>query len=585
MQKDREGDNRLAGFVQPESTVPDDTEAGDAEEYITLWQELYEQTYSDKADNEETLNTVGWVSSYTGQAIPAEEMREWADQAVVRILALNPKKILEIGCGTGMLLGKVAPHCEEYTGTDFSGKALDFVREMQKKLGGLENVQLFERWADDFSGLPEKHFDLIVINSVIQHFPNMDYLLKVLQGMLGVLAPGGKIFLGDISNFAALETFHASVRSCRADSSMNAGQLRRAIHQAMEDERDLLIAPAFFNAVRRRFPAIIHAQAEPKHGQFHNQLTRFRYEVLLHTESALSVRRDLEWADWEDGMTLEAVRNRLSQQQPAAWALRNIPNARLHTEMHTLRWLEQAAPDASVAQLREFAARPNIGLEPDAVWNLARDLPCRVEISWLNTGLEGRFDAVFTHTDQDWQPAEFQPMPAPQPWSAYANNRARQTTIRLKRDVREYLLEKLPEYMIPSSFVVLDRFPLTPNGKIDRNALARLDVSDAEEPGESIAAYTPPGDALERLLADFWAETLDIPQVGIHDNFFRAGGNSLKGMELLNKLQKRLSHSFPVTVLFDNSTVAGFAVYLRSRYPALAASINIIDKERESGEI
>ena len=72
-----------------------------------------------------TFNIAGWKSSYTGQPIAAEEMQEWVAETVARILALKPQRVLEIGCGTGLLLARIAPHCEHYTGTDFSETALD----------------------------------------------------------------------------------------------------------------------------------------------------------------------------------------------------------------------------------------------------------------------------------------------------------------------------------------------------------------------------------------------------------------------------------------------------------------------------
>ncbi|MHC5932479.1 class I SAM-dependent methyltransferase, partial [Nostoc sp.] len=89
-------------------------------EQVLQWQMLYNETYNQSTDSDPTFNFVGWNSSYTNQPIPAEQMREWVDNQVEQILALQPKRVLEIGCGTGLILFRIAPHCTKYWGTDFS---------------------------------------------------------------------------------------------------------------------------------------------------------------------------------------------------------------------------------------------------------------------------------------------------------------------------------------------------------------------------------------------------------------------------------------------------------------------------------
>src|SRR5436190_515502 len=83
-----------------------------------------------------------WNSSYTGQPIPAAEMREWVNQTVERLLALKPKRILEIGSGTGLLLFRLAPHCQEYVATDFSKTVIEQVQDHLKAFPDLRHVSL-----------------------------------------------------------------------------------------------------------------------------------------------------------------------------------------------------------------------------------------------------------------------------------------------------------------------------------------------------------------------------------------------------------------------------------------------------------
>jgi SAM-dependent methyltransferase len=79
-----------------------------------------------------TFNTIGWNSSYTGRPIPEAEMQEWMESTVERILSLHPRRVLEIGCGTGLLLFRFAPRCTQYYGTDFSQAALRSLRDMKQ---------------------------------------------------------------------------------------------------------------------------------------------------------------------------------------------------------------------------------------------------------------------------------------------------------------------------------------------------------------------------------------------------------------------------------------------------------------------
>ncbi|HVB38626.1 MAG TPA: amino acid adenylation domain-containing protein, partial [Vicinamibacterales bacterium] len=129
--------------------------------------------------------------------------------------------------------------------------------------------------------------------------------------------------------------------------------------------------------------------------------------------------------------------------------------------------------------------------------------------------------------------------------------------------VRDFLAGSLPDYMIPAHFVVLDRLPLNKNGKVDRAALPA-----PQEHGLGLGTeYAAPRDELERVLADIWARALDLPRVGIHDDFFRLGGHSLSAARVVALAQQRFLLPVRLRDLFARPTVAQLAQAIAQREP------------------
>ena len=122
-------------------------------------------------------------------------------------------------------------------------------------------------------------------------------------------------------------------------------------------------------------------------------------------------------------------------------------------------------------------------------------------------------------------------------------------------ELRGFLQQKLPEYMVPSAFVFLESLPLTPNGKIDRRALP---LPDASRP-ELEEVFVAPRTRVEEVLAGIWAEVLKLKQVGIHDNFFDLGGHSLLAAQIVSRTREAFSVELPLRGLFEAPTVAGLA--------------------------
>ncbi|MEG4011367.1 MULTISPECIES: non-ribosomal peptide synthetase [unclassified Microcoleus] len=135
-----------------------------------------------------------------------------------------------------------------------------------------------------------------------------------------------------------------------------------------------------------------------------------------------------------------------------------------------------------------------------------------------------------------------------------ANSELKTQDSELINDLRSYLKQKLPQYMMPSAFVLLEAMPLTPNGKIDRRSLKAPDKNTAEFESNFTCPRTPD----EQLIAEIWAEVLGLERVGIHDNFFELGGHSLLATQAIARLREAFQIELPLRVLFESPTVATF---------------------------
>ena len=153
-------------------------------------------------------------------------------------------------------------------------------------------------------------------------------------------------------------------------------------------------------------------------------------------------------------------------------------------------------------------------------------------------------------------------------------------------EVRRHLAEKLPDYMIPASFRFHRELPLTPSGKIDRNALP----GPSKRRPELAHAYVAPRTALERYLADLWSQVLDIEPVGIDDRFFELGGDSLRAARVINQLRSRLNEFIYITTMFEAPTVAQYSAMLERDYAlavarAFGGAASVEATRRKSGGV
>ncbi|MGQ4464646.1 amino acid adenylation domain-containing protein [Streptomyces violaceoruber] len=536
LREDRPGDTRLVGYVVPRSEAVERDGPLD-EEQVAAWEATYDSFYRESASDAFGEDFGIWRSSYTGEPIPLREMEEWRSAAVEGILELRPRRVLEIGVGTGLILAKVAPQCEEYWGTDVSSAVIGKLRSQVDRVPGLtERVRLTTQPAHVTDGLPEGFFDTVVLNSVIQYFPSMEYLVDVLRKLTALLAPGGSIYIGDVRNVELLRAFHHSVELARSGEDADATELARAVDRSVALETELLVAPAFFNTLAVSGVAAYCADLQVKRGTHDNELTRYRYDVVLRPapEPARGASQPLSLADaprldwFREAESLDGLAERLRSLRPQALRVTGVPNARL-------------APGAGAPAAWQFHA-------------LGRELGYRTFVTWSATGGDGGLDVVLVDERQANTKA-FTGVYAPEETSdrwRWSNEPGRpRAGTGLASALRSHLQASLPDYMVPSAFLTLDALPLTPNGKLDRTALPAPEHLGSSGRG--------PHGPVEETLYELFREILGVAQMGVDDNFFALGGHSMLAARLLVQINSALGVELTVRSLLDAPTVARLA--------------------------
>ncbi|OZM71763.1 hypothetical protein CFN78_18200 [Amycolatopsis antarctica] len=549
------GDRRLIGYVVPSG---DRRAGGDqADAQVEEWRTIYDAV-SGTFRHELGEDFTGWDSSYERAPIPLAEMHEWRSARIDRIRELRPRRVLEIGVGRGLLLAKLVPECEQYWGIDFSAPIIEGLREQVDRLPGPRaTVELRTLAADQLDGLPTGFFDTVVLNSVAQYFPDHGYLATVIERAMALLVPGGAMFAGDLRNLRTRRSFHTAVRLARAEESAETEVLRRAVEQDVLLDKELLLAPEFFTALGERIEDIGGVDIRLQRGAHHNELTRHRYDVVLHKKAAGAMRsvRDLPRVEWGGRIgTLADLPGLLRESGADGLRITGIPNRRLAGETAAARALRDGRSRSAVtAALREYGT----AVDPETVHTAGDRLGFWVGTTWSSTGSGELFDAVLlpaepagTHHPVDLlvtTESEDRPL------SAHASHPAVSLTAgALGETVLAHLRDRLPSHMVPEAIVVLDEFPLNPNGKLDRRALPAPDL-----PGGKSGRV--PRTPREEILAGLFAEVLGLAEIGIDDGFFDLGGHSLLATRLVSRARAVLGVELRVRDMFEAPTVAELA--------------------------
>ncbi len=210
----------------------------------------------------------GWIRSTDRRPFSDREMCEYADNVFEKLrssLNAKPCRILEIGVGSGLLMQRLAPHAEKYVGIDIDRAILEKCREFMA--GDMEHVELHELFAHEIRKI-DGSFDIILMNSVMQYFPDFSYAERVLKECTGQLRGDGVVFCGDIMDADKKEEL------CEYIAKESEQRQRPNL------DRQLLYSRSFFFAAAGKLSA--NCEVSDKIYRIPNELSLFRYDAMLH---------------------------------------------------------------------------------------------------------------------------------------------------------------------------------------------------------------------------------------------------------------------------------------------------------------
>jgi SAM-dependent methyltransferase/aryl carrier-like protein len=580
--KDLGGEKAIVAYVvKDEKALPEaqlaELNTTQVENLNTIWDSIYRQN---KTEDLLAPDFSSWLSSYNAEPIPAVEMNEWQHNTIERIRQIQPRHIFEIGCGTGLLLLNLAKETHHYSGADFSAVTISRLQSKVSTLG-LNNVELFHQAADQPFPALESAVDTIVINSVSQYFPSVEYFLGVIKNCIAQLTKGGQIFLGDLRCLTLLELQTTSIEYFKLQSTDSVDMIAERVRKRVKAEEELLFDPAIFALLKRAHPEITGIELAMKQSEYSNEMTLFRYDAFItvtkHVE-ALPNGMPLEISVFNRDITnAEDLEQKLSNGINRL-LIKGIPNALLSNDAAVLDYIRQNEADRTpltkTAFIRQQTSTQAPALDSKRLQTLAGQHGYYAAAMFSPENPEHLVDAYLLKNDASTKasgiPVELlYPLKdgSDHDWTDFANQPTQGEADRaFVSSLKSKLIETLPDFMVPATFMLLDRFPLTPNGKLDSRALPSPEIL-------STIAFRAPVTKNELLLASLYSELTGAAKVGLDDDFFAIGGHSLLAMRLVAQVRDKVGIDLPLRQLFEQPTVAALAGCLDTLKPSTGPTL------------
>ena len=563
--EDRENDQRLVAYVVPDQTQTDT----DGTDWHQRWDVIYtraaDQMNPDGQDQNADLD-VAIAKQLSNQTDIQAQADEWLGQSIRRLKALRARRILEVGSGAGQLLFALADDADQYIATDYAQPAID---NLNQKLAAQP-----DRWAhvtaktapaDDYSLVEKASLDLVLIHSVAQYFPDGRYLLGAIEQAVLATAPGGCVFVGDMQSRQLQAMHHAQDQLPRSSDRQTVADFKRTVDRRVRMDDELMADPAFFYLLPQLFPSITAVDVQFREGKSINETTKYHFDVWLYVGHTVTLSPVNQTVDWNTIAVTNTSATAVLEKTLATYSgqvvcITGMPNHRTASDFALLTLLDTTDPTTPMDLVRAKLADVTPGVDPDSCWQLGNSLGYQTHVRWCNNGHDNRFEAVFIPKQSEHvlppPPAELSLEQADarafmnEPYAPIPTVSAEQI-----RQWKKMAAQRLPDYMVPTDFVVLPRFPITANGKIDRKALPAPTAVDAPKTEQEDAPSTPE----ELLLTTLWADVLGVARVGIDDNFFELGGHSMIAVQVMTRLEKQTGERLPLSTLFEYPTVRKMA--------------------------
>ncbi|WP_037373948.1 phosphopantetheine-binding protein, partial [Amycolatopsis mediterranei] len=418
-------------------------------------------------------------------------------------------------------------------------------------------VELADLPPDDLTGLGGD-FDTVVVNGLAGYCPGPGYLERVLAEAVRATRPGGTVFVSDVADLTAREAAHLAAEAARVPAGAPAARLREAVAHRAATTGGLALHPDWFREAAARLPGVRDVAVLRRVGTHPSELTRFRFDVVLHValDDPLPPVREAAWAD----VTTDGLAEFLAV-APDLVVLHGIPVAGL---TGVAAALDRLATADTAGEVRRVLDDPEPGVDPAEVVAAAAALgfdaaagPAGAGFAELTVALrrQGSSAVPLSRVLAATVPAGACPGPlaADTAFAEWART--------MPAVVRGWLRDRLPLNVVPASVVPVTAWPHRPDGSTET---AVFTAAAGAEP-EAETDTGEPRTATQKTVLNIWSDILGVDHMGINDDFFALGGHSLMGALVVDRLREEFAVDLPLGQLFQTPTVAEVAEYIDGR--------------------
>lgn len=451
---------------------------------VSNWNEVFSETYNGESEISGSKNSFSlWKSAIDDSQIPMDDMLRWRDTTLERIQNFRAKHVLEIGVGEGVFTELFAEtELASYVGWDIEKSSV-------KKLASVYQYNpkfvFKQREAQEIINTDDDSFDIIFINSVVQYFPNIIHLENFIKNAVKKLKPDGILFIGDVRDYDLRHELTSKIVQTKTGSLH-----KKDLNKRLIEEPELLVSARFFlHLALNHFDFCVDiVKKDPSYAP---ELSEFRYDVVIHKRTPKNI--NIKTIEFENLDKIDDI---------------------------SLNIFIEKIPKKSLDKFLKYSQIKNKAVNVYHYSSFGKNyFSCFV--SGKPDLLKNKYEISLSEIVKDINHSQLSNVPRLAKFS--------------KERVAQNISHSLPSYMLPSKLIELDSIPLNINGKRDRQALLELTSSEYYNKNRYIEPVTP----LEKMLCKIWEATLEITRVGIQDNFFDIGGNSILAIKLAINIREK----------------------------------------------